>query len=66
MAGIGCGAVVCGYLADKFGRKRVLAASLMGMIVFGILSSFMHKFGLYLLMRLITSKPNFFNFCFKY
>ncbi|ODM98574.1 Solute carrier family 22 member 15, partial [Orchesella cincta] len=54
MAGVGVGAIILGTCADRFGRLRTLAATLLGMIGFGLASSFAHWFNLYLFLRFMT------------
>lgn len=51
MAGVGIGAVTLGSCADSYGRLRTLAFTLLGMIIFGVSSSFVQRYSLYLLMR---------------
>jgi MFS transporter, putative metabolite:H+ symporter len=35
-----CGALICGIIADKYGRRRVILASAIINMIFGILTAF--------------------------
>lgn len=51
MLGVGIGAVVLGAVADGIGRRKTLAATLVGMITLGIGSSFVPWFWVYVALR---------------
>jgi len=40
MGGVGVGAVTLGAVADAYGRRKTLAATLLGMTVFGVAGCF--------------------------
>ncbi|XP_021943045.1 solute carrier family 22 member 15 isoform X2 [Folsomia candida] len=51
MAGVGIGAVILGAVADRIGRRKTLVGTLMGMIIFGIASSFVPWYWGYIVLR---------------
>jgi MFS family permease len=51
MAGVGIGAVTLGAVADRIGRKKTLAGTLIGMILFGSASSFVPWYTGYVVLR---------------
>ncbi|XP_069000195.1 solute carrier family 22 member 7-like [Embiotoca jacksoni] len=53
-AGVTLGAVVIGFLSDKYGRRNTLLASYIMSIVFGFSSAFANVYGLYLALRFFT------------
>jgi len=54
LIGLAIGAISGGWLADRFGRKRVLVWSLMVLGVFTLGSALAHDFGLLMVMRVLA------------
>nr|XP_022904017.1 organic cation transporter protein-like isoform X1 [Onthophagus taurus] len=51
LAGVAIGGLVCGFLSDKFGRKKTLMFSVCGQTALGILIAFSPWFELYCILR---------------
>jgi MFS family permease len=57
-AGLMTGATAFGWLADRFGRKRLFVATLVMYSIATVISAFSPTFGIFLIFRFITAQAS--------
>ncbi|CAK8674378.1 unnamed protein product [Clavelina lepadiformis] len=55
MAGRCIGTILCGYIADRFGRKKTIVASYLACFVAVLSCSFVHEMWMFILLRTMTA-----------